>query len=402
MSEIVSGSQVDDGPEPPKRRIGAKEILQSLVGFGVAAFLLVWGLPTVAKTTWPEIGHQLSQMDWQLAVLMVVLMLVGLYCYTFTLIGSLPGLTHVRALMVNAAGSMVSNILPAGGAIGVALSYMMFRSWGFARRAISTSLVATGVWNLLARLVLPVLGAIVIIIDPAKTPRSVTIGASIAALIAAVLVGTFIAAIYSDKVSHWLGRSLTTLLRPFSKKIRDGVDLDQLITDQRSRMDTVVRHGGLTMTLGLAGMFAFFFVLYVVAAHTVGLEMPYTHLFVAFSFRMFLTVLAITPGGLGITEVGTAGVLVAFGGSPSAAASAALLYAIFTHLLEVPLGVAAWATWWFGPKRAAANGDDAELDPDVADGATTIAEAEAAEHRAGRSAEAGSPPGADAPGPDRP
>ncbi len=361
----MPGGLSADGPEPTARRIGAKEIVQSLVGFGIAVFLLVWGLPRVAETTWPEIGQQLSRLGLPVALLLTVLMLAGLYCYTFTLIGSLPGLSHVRALTVNAAGSMVSNILPAGGALGVALSYLMFRSWGFTRHAISSALVATGVWNLLARLLLPVLGAIVIIVDPAKTPRSVSIGAGIAVVVAGGLIGTFIAAIYSDRVSHLVGRTLTRLLSPFSKRIREGVDLDRIITEQRTRMDSTVRQGGLQMTLGLVGMFAFFYVLYVVAAKTVGLELPLSHLFVAYSFRQFLTVLAITPGGLGITEVGTAGVLVALGGSPSAAASAALLYALFTHLLEVPLGIAAWASWWFGSKDARANGDEADLDEDV-------------------------------------
>lgn len=342
------------------RRIGWKEVVQSLVGFAAAAALLIWGLPTVAETTWPDIGRQLSMVGAPAALLMMALMLVGLYCYTFTLIGSLPGLTHVRALMVNAAGSMVSNVLPAGGALGVALSYMMFRSWGFTRRIISTSLVATGVWNLLGRLILPVIGVVVIIVDPAQTPRSVSVGAGIAAGIAAALVGTFIAAIYSDKVSRWVGRSLTRVLRPFSRKVRSGVELDRLIADQRARMDTVVRRGGIAMTLGLAGMFGFFFVLYVVASRTVGLELPISHLFVAYSFRQFLTVAAITPGGLGITEVATAGVLVAFGGDPSAAASAALLYAVFTHLLEVPLGIAAWLAWWFGPRDRSSTVDPLE------------------------------------------
>lgn len=347
----------DTGPEPTVRRVGVREVVQSLVGFLAAGALLVWGLPRVAQTTWPQIGEQLSQVAVGPALIMAALMLCGLYLYTFTLIASLPGLGHVRALMVNAAGSMVSNLLPAGGALGVALSYLMYRSWGFTRRSISTSLLLTGVWNLLARLVLPVLGLIVLVVDPADTPSLLIAGAAVAALIAVGLITVVVTAIYSNRVSRLLGRVLPRLLRPFSQRVRDGVDLDRLIADQRTRTDAVVRSGGIRMSLGLAGMFAFFFVLYVVASRTVGLDLALTHLFVAYTFRQFLTVVAITPGGLGITEVGTAGVLVALGGDPSAAASAALLYAVFTHLLEVPLGVAAWAGWWFGPKHRSSTRD---------------------------------------------
>jgi uncharacterized protein (TIRG00374 family) len=174
----------------------------------------------------------------------------------------------------------------------------------------------------------------------------------IAGAIGSGVVLLFSLAIYSDRVSHWLGHALSKLFA-ILRKSRRVVDVDTTIQDQRARMSTVVRVHGIKMTLGLAGMFGFFFVLYWVASRSVGLELPVYMLFAAYAFRQFLTVVAITPGGLGITEVGTAGVLVAFGGDPGAASAAALLYALFTHLLEVPLGLAAWLTWWFGPKHKA-------------------------------------------------
>lgn len=355
------------GPEPTLKRLGWKEVVQSLLGFAFAFALLYYGLPRIAETTWPDIGRQLATVDLWWSLLMMALMLIGLYCYTFTLIGALPGLTHTRALMVNAAGSMVSNILPGGGAVGVALSYVMFRSWSFSRKNISIALVVTGVWNLLARLLLPVLGTLIVVFGPVDAPQRVIIASSIAGAITVAVIVAFVVAIYSDSFSHRLGHGLTRALRPFSRKIREGVDVDDLIQDQRARLSTVVRKSFWPMTLGIVGMFGFFYILYVVAARTVGLDLSLAHLFAAYTFRQFLTIVAITPGGLGVTEAGTAGVLVAFGGDPAAAASAALLYAIFTHVLEVPLGVVAWAAWWFSPKhRDAPEGQIAE---DLAAGA---------------------------------
>lgn len=253
--------------------------------------------------------------------------------------------------MVNAAGSMVSNILPGGGAVGVAISYVMYRSWGFSRSNISTSLVVTGVWNILARVALPVLGMAVVIWGPVEAPTAIIAVSVIAGAAGTGLIVLFALAIYSDRVSTFLGHLISKLLRPFSKKIRSGVDMDRIIQDQRARMSTVVGKHSIKMTLGLVGMFGFFFILYWVASRTVGLGLPVYMLFAAYAFRQFLTVIAITPGGLGITEVGTAGILVAFGGDPGAASAAALLYAIFTNLLSVPLGLAAWGIWWFGPKN---------------------------------------------------
>jgi uncharacterized protein (TIRG00374 family) len=338
--------------QPEVRRLTWRQVVQSVLGIVMAVALIAYGLPRVAQTTWTEIWHQFTFVSGWSAALMLALMLVGLYCYTFTLIGSLPGLTHLRALMVNAAGSMVSNMLPAGGALGVALSYLMYRSWGFTRRNISTSLVVTGVWNIMARVLLPVVAIILVIFGPVDAPTPVEIGSAVAAVIGIGLLATFLALIYSDRLSHQIVAAVEKVARPFSKKLRAGVRLDPIVQDQRARTSSVVRAHGLKMSLGLAGMFLFFYVLYVVACRSVGLDMPLVELFVAYAFRQFLTVVPITPGGLGLTEAGTAGILVAFGGDPGAAAAAALLYAVFTHLLEVPLGLVAWAGWWWSPKRS--------------------------------------------------
>lgn len=335
----------------PTRTIGWREVIQSLVGLSLAGALLVFGLPRIADTTWPEIFTQLSLVGAGVATLMVALKILGLYSYTFTLTGSLPGLSHGRAMMVNASGSMVSNLMPAGGAVAVAITYVMCRSWGFLRRNISTSLVVTGVWNIMARLALPVLAILVVVIGPVDTPAPVIVGSTIAVIGLALLLGAFLAVIYTDRASHVVGRSLGRVARPFSKRLRAGANLDALIQDQRSRWGNVVSQHGLKMTMGLAGMLGIFFLLYYVACRTVGVELPVAHLFAAYAIRQLLTVVAITPGGLGITEAGTAAVLIAFGANPTAAAAAALLYAVITHLLDVPLGAGAMLIWWFGPKR---------------------------------------------------
>lgn len=337
-------------PEPQLKRLGLRELLQSVVGFAIATALLVFGLPRVTGTTWPQIGEQLLLVGPWAALLMTVLLLGGLYCYTFTLIASLPGLGHLRALMVNAAGSMVSNLLPGGGAVGVALTYVMCRSWGFTRRNISTSIVVTSVWNVLARLTLPVLGALLIVVGPVDAPQSVVVAAVVATALGLAIIGFFIGVLLSDRFAADAIEMVGRVTRPLARRVKRLADIQELLADQRARTDVVVREGWLRLTLGLVGMFGLFFVLYLVSSRAVGLDLTLAQLFAAYTFRQLLTVVAITPGGLGVTEVGTAGVLVAFGGDPTAASAAALLYAVFTHLLEVPLGLAAFSGWWFGPK----------------------------------------------------
>ncbi|MGB7448852.1 MAG: lysylphosphatidylglycerol synthase transmembrane domain-containing protein [Ornithinimicrobium sp.] len=340
-----------DAAGPDAAPLGWAQVIQSAVGIALAAALVVLGLPWVADTTWPQILAQLEGVGPGSAALMAGLLVLGLYCYTYTMTASLPGLTHLRGLMVNASGSMVSNVLPGGGAAGVALTFVMFRSYGFARRAISTSIVVLTMWNILARLALPVLGALAVLLGPVTAPRTVLLAAAVATGIGLLLLGFFAGVIFSDRIAREVGSTVSSATAPIARRFPRVSHLDGLIEDHRARVAAIVRSSSIQLSLGLAGMFGCLFVLYVVSARTVGLELGVVALFAAYAFRQVLTVIAITPGGLGVTEIGTVGILVAFGGDPVAASAAAVLYALFTHLLEVPLGALALVGWWTGRGR---------------------------------------------------
>jgi uncharacterized protein (TIRG00374 family) len=72
----------------------------------------------------------------------------------------------------------------------------------------------------------------------------------------------------------------------------------------------------------------------------------------AFAMVRLLTVLPVTPGGLGVVELGlTAPLIVGLGsGAATLVATAVLLYRAVTYLPSVPLGIAAYA-WWRHPVR---------------------------------------------------
>ena len=50
---------------------------------------------------------------------LTILMISGLWLVTFLYTGSLKGLSHGKAMIVNACGSSIGNLLPGGGAAGV-------------------------------------------------------------------------------------------------------------------------------------------------------------------------------------------------------------------------------------------------------------------------------------------
>lgn len=343
---MSTGEQTE--PEPTLRRLTWRDALGSVLGLALVVVLIAFGLPWFLDTSWAEIWAQLSRVRPGTALLMAGLLVAGLFCYTWVLIGSLPGLGHVQALKGNAVTSLVANVLPFGAAVGVALWVMMTRSWGFPRRAVSASLLVTALWNLLARIALPVIGCLVLVAGPIDAPRVIILGALVAGAVGTGVIALATLMVFSDTVARWVVLALDRvagLLRRSGTRVRR---LEALVADQRARVEQVVRSGFWPMTLGMAGQFLLLFGLYWVAAQTVGVDLPLPEIITAYTFRQLLTVLAVTPGGLGVTEVGTAGMLVLLGAGPGAASATALLYAIYAHLVVVPFGVAALVSWWFG------------------------------------------------------
>ncbi len=344
-----------------------RQVLQLVTGLGLAAALLIWGLPYFAKTSWADIWTVIRSIPLSHALGFQALMLLGLYSYTFTFTGSLHGLSHGRALIVNLCGSSVSNLLPGGGAVGLAATYAICRSWGFSRRATSTSVIVTGVWNVMARIALPVVAIGALWFGGVTLPGALTDLAVAGMFTGLAILGAFIAIMASERAAQAIGRWLDRLLGPLTRRRRDKKDeaaakaaaaagheaptpkppmsIEELVTDLRARINDVVSTGWISMTLGMVGFFGAYYVLFVLILRSTGVTLPLNLLFAAFAIGRLLTAVGITPGGMGITETATSAVLVAWGADRAEAAAGVVLFSIFTHLMEVPLGALGWLLW---------------------------------------------------------
>jgi len=52
-----------------------------------------------------------------------------------------------------------------------------------------------------------------------------------------------------------------------------------------------------------------------------------------------------------VTELATAAALVAWGAHPANATAAVVLFSVYTHLMEIPLGALGWLAWLASPKK---------------------------------------------------
>lgn len=350
-----AGGAIQDGrgPAVPRRRPPRlRRAAQVGVGLALAAGLLIWGLPHFAKTSWSEVFEVLASVPFTTAAGLLSLVLVGLYCYTFTLTASLRGLRHYQALIVNICGSSIGNLLPGGGAAGLAATYSICRTWGFSRRDISTMAIVTGVWNVLARVALPVVAILSLTWGAENVPPALRDAAVAASISGLGLLAAFVAILVSERAALAIGRAVDWVLRPLTRRRSESrtMSVRALVIDLRARISDIVRTGWLQMTLGLAGFFAVYFVLFVLCLRITGVEMFYGQVFAAYAIGRLLTAVGVTPGGLGVTETATAAALVAWGANPAEATAAVVLFSVYTHLMEVPLGALGWMAWTLSPK----------------------------------------------------
>lgn len=361
IDEMVAAnkqSSDDDGDTPVMPKLSTRLVIHAVLGMALAAVMIA-ALPWFTHTSWAQIGHHLDLVGPQAALECVGIMLLGLAIYTFTLSAALPGLSHVKASIINVSGSAVSNVLPGGGAVGMASTYMMLRSWGFARRNISTGLIVSGIWNVLFRVGMPLIGIAAVSQSTDAMPSIMRRGAWWGGIIGLLLLIGFVVALIRPKWTAWLGDQLDKRLAPLVARLRRGPNkgkqpqLKHLLLDQRARISTVTKHGWFGMSLGVIGQLALWFLLFWRVMAAVHVDLPVADLFAAYAIGRLMTAIPFTPGGLGFTEASAVVILIFWGANPAAASAGVVVFAIFTHIAEIPLGALGWLAWWALPKMGA-------------------------------------------------
>ncbi|GII03988.1 lysylphosphatidylglycerol synthase transmembrane domain-containing protein [Planobispora takensis] len=323
----------------------------SVVSLGLATALVVF-LPQIVhaltgKTvSWSEVGARFAALGWQTVALMAVVWLASLLAYTFVLTASLPGLSHPQALTLNAAGSAVSNLLPFGGAAGVALTFAMTKGWGFPVRAVVVSTLASGIWNTLFRFILPALGIVALLASGQALSPTVVNAGWVGAVSILILVTAVAAALYWDRAAALLGRVLDALVRLAPRRIRPAEHTASGALERlRADTSTIVRSRWPGLTLGMISFLGLQWLILVTCLHATGAYPGLAQSIAVFALSRVLTTAVVTPSGAGIMEAGTVGALVFFGAPLDSATAAALLFGFWTYTVEIPFGGLALGAW---------------------------------------------------------
>lgn len=325
------------------------------LGVALALGLLLGVVPSLSGVAWADITAAVTAVPVPALVWLLALWLLGLLAHTITLTAALPRLSHRQALTLSLTGSAVANVLPVGGAAGVALNYQMVRGWGFDRSQFAAYTVVTNLWDVLAKLLLPLAVVPVLLITGSVLPGRVLGTAVGAAAVIGLVTGLSVAALSSPRAAARVGESADAVVNGLLRRLGSTrhVGLGGLLVETQRTCRPVVRAGWRRLSLGMVLYTALLYVLLWTCLSVTGAGLGAIAVLAGFTVERLLTMAAITPGGAGVVEVALSAMLLLLAGDPAGVVSGVLLYRLLTFGLEIPVGGAGLAAWWWLRRRHA-------------------------------------------------
>lgn len=330
--------------------------LRFLGSWLLALTLVAVALPRTVDVSWYGVIPVLRAVHWPALAALVALWLLGLVVHTFVLTAAAPALTHRRALTLNMTGSAIANVVPLGGAAGVELNRRMMRAWGIDTRAFAGYTVLTNLWDVGSKLLLPIVGVAALArAGETVTPqlRTLSVLAAGGFLGLAILTAVLL---LSPRGAQLVGQAIERALRAGLRLAgRDrALGVASRLDDLRRECVGLVAGGWVRMTVGIAGYVALQCVLLGCCLRLTGAGASWPDVLAGFAVERVLTVVPLTPGGVGVADLGLVGVLLTLGGDPAGVAAAAVLYRLFIFAIEIPVGGGVLGLWFLAQRRSPA------------------------------------------------
>jgi uncharacterized protein (TIRG00374 family) len=330
-----------------RRRVSKRHLLGAGVAVAVIVATFVFVLPRIAD--YRDVWGVVKTLSWTEVALLLGATLLNLVTFAPPWMAALPGLRFRQAFVVTQASTASTYVAPAGVAVGMALSFAMLRAWGFASSAVGLAVAVTGVWNQLAMLAFPTVALALLALSGSAHTALDTI-AAVGLAILVVIVAGFAAGLSSPGLARRVGDAAARIVSWGLRLIRKepvGWDGDAFVRF-RNRTNRLLRGRWHVVTLAtLAGQLTVFLVL-LVSLRVLGVsgsEVSAVEAFAAWSLVRLLGSIPITPGGLGVVELGLTTALVGFGGDQVDVVAAVLVYRVMTVVPTLVIGLLAGVTW---------------------------------------------------------
>ncbi|MBM3658939.1 MAG: flippase-like domain-containing protein [Actinobacteria bacterium] len=325
-------------PSEARPRFSVGRILLLAVT-GVSLYLLA---PSIGEvfSAWDRLG------EFNPLALPIVLALEGAsFACVWVLTAIALRKDHWDAIVLSQlAGNAFNRVTPGGGATGTALQARMLTDAGYEYTKALTALTVQSLLITAALVAMPVL-VIPGVLTGAALPGSLLQAAWLGAVVFVVMaaVGTLLLA--TRRPVKRLGDFLAGFanLFRFRRPKIEGLG-DRLLVERDEIRDTMGSRWHEAVGAAV-GRWFFEYLVLLLALYAIDARPDPWSVLLAFVAASVLSMIPITPGGLGFVEAGLTATLVAAGIGAEKALAATLLFRLVSFWLPLPIG--AVAGWWF-------------------------------------------------------
>jgi len=351
MSGETVDDMSDDAPtaEPRQRRTVLSTVLRIVVMVGALGVSFVVLFNVFDDLDLGAIRHAIASLqDAELIALasLWVIWLAAQGLQTASLVRGLPVRQGTLAFLAPAA---VAALIP--GPSDLPVRYRMLQSWGRSSAEATVAVAAGGIFSIGIKLLLPVVAAIGLVASDAPVEGALRTVTTIA-LIAGAGIAVAGVVLSSPRRTARVGQLLTPVWNFVLRLLRRRTERDlaeQLIT-ARARAVDALRGRWLVATWATCATAATRFGLLLLALRFTGVDtdaVGAAQAFVVFALVQGLTVIPITAGDAGISELAFISMLTAIAGSDlvNEVTAAVLVFRLLTWLAIIPAGLVAMLVW---------------------------------------------------------
>ena len=351
-------------PEIPEAKRSVRKIVLRVVFVVLALGVSFWVLAAAFDDLDPEeiLDAARSLNDAELISLasMWLLWIAAQGLLTASLV---PGLPVRRGVIAYLGPAAVTSAVP--GPSDLPVRYRMLTSWGRTAGEATLAVAAGGIFSIGIKLLLPVVAAVGLVVSGAPISGTLQTVVTICLIVGAAAV-VLVFVLGSERRTEQAGRVVAPIWGFVLRLLRkpEPADLPTQMVEARAKAVDTLHDRWLVASWGTLLAAATKFGLLLMCLRFTGVNedtLSWTEIFVVYALVQGLTILPITAGDAGVSELAYIGMLTAAAGQEyvNQITAAILIFRVLTWLLIIPVGLGVLGWWQHALRRDAKKNSDA-------------------------------------------